>query len=121
MDIGNVINHKKDFIIESNNSAVEKSEFQFSDADSAKNAWRFCVLQHMFYREYEMENLGVDRTDKGMTSFQQGQVEVIILNLFNVYRIIIINRFIVLLGEITADGQLRRHNEFIISSTMGNS
>lgn len=34
----------------------EKAEFQFSDVESAKNAWRLCVLQHMFYKQYEVNN-----------------------------------------------------------------
>ncbi|KAL1491998.1 hypothetical protein ABEB36_012508 [Hypothenemus hampei] len=54
-DISNVINHKKEFIIEAV-GGVEKAEFLFSDQECAKNAWRFCVLQHMFYRQYELNN-----------------------------------------------------------------
>lgn len=50
-----MINHKKEFIIESV-GGVDKAEFLFSDVESAKNAWRFCVLQHMFYRQYELNN-----------------------------------------------------------------
>jgi hypothetical protein len=72
-DIKNVINHKRDFTIETIDS--EKVEFQFSDVESAKNAWRFCVLQHTFYRQYEMNN---DQTDKSPAPpvFQQAQIEV---------------------------------------------
>ena len=73
-DIKNVINHKRDFTIETIDS--EKVEFQFADVESAKNAWRFCVLQHTFYRQYEMNN---DQTDKGPLVppvFQQAQIEV---------------------------------------------
>jgi tyrosine-protein phosphatase non-receptor type 14/21 len=67
-----VINHKRDFTIETIDS--EKVEFQFSDVESAKNAWRFCVLQHTFYRQYEMNN---DQTDKSPAPpvFQQAQIE----------------------------------------------
>lgn len=54
-DISNVINHKKEFIIESV-GGIDKAEFLFSDVESAKNAWRFCVLQHMFFRQYELNN-----------------------------------------------------------------
>lgn len=54
-DISNVINHKKEFAIETVGGA-EKAEFVFTDTDTAKNAWRFCVLQHIFYRQYEMNN-----------------------------------------------------------------
>lgn len=54
-DISNVINHKKEFTIESVDGG-ENAEFIFSEGDSAKNAWRFCVLQHIFFRQYEMNN-----------------------------------------------------------------
>lgn len=81
IDISNVINHKKDFTIESNGTSLIKAEFHFSDTESAKNAWRFCVLQHLFYREYEMEE-GVDRVDKGMPNFQQAQADVSNINYF---------------------------------------
>ncbi|RZC40805.1 tyrosine-protein phosphatase non-receptor type 21 [Asbolus verrucosus] len=72
-DIKNVINHKRDFTIETIDS--EKVEFQFVDVESAKNAWRYCVLQHTFYRQYEMNN---DQADKGPPAppvFQQAQLE----------------------------------------------
>ncbi|XP_064212238.1 tyrosine-protein phosphatase non-receptor type 21 [Tribolium castaneum] len=59
-DIKNVINQKRDFTIETTD--CEKVEFQFADVESAKNAWRFCVLQHTFYRQYEMNT---DQNDKG--------------------------------------------------------
>lgn len=47
-----MINHKRDFTVESVVGS-EKAEFQFPDVESAKNAWRLCVLQHMFYKQYE--------------------------------------------------------------------
>lgn len=74
-DISNVINHKKDFIIETVVGS-EKVQFQFGDVESAKNAWRFCVLQHIFFRQYEM-NSGTDKNDKGSVAlpiFQQNEV-----------------------------------------------
>ncbi|KAJ8921711.1 hypothetical protein NQ315_010621 [Exocentrus adspersus] len=73
-DISNVINHKRDFTIESV-GGNDKVEFHFGDAESAKNAWRFCVLQHIFYRQYEM-NSGDDQNDKGLPPppvFQQNE------------------------------------------------
>ncbi|KAF5273418.1 hypothetical protein FQA39_LY07435 [Lamprigera yunnana] len=73
VDISNVINHKKDFTIESVVGS-DKAEFHFSDVEVAKNAWRFCVLQHMFFREYEMD-VGLDHSDKGLPSFQQTVVD----------------------------------------------
>lgn len=74
VDISNVINHKRDFTIESVIGS-DKAEFHFSDVESAKNAWRFCVLQHMFFREYEMDS-NLDQTDKGPPLFQQSNVDV---------------------------------------------
>lgn len=74
VDIKNVINQKRDFTIETTDS--EKVDFQFADVESAKNAWRFCVLQHTFYRQYEMNN---DQNDKGPPVppvFHQAQIEV---------------------------------------------
>ncbi|KAF7284273.1 hypothetical protein GWI33_022264 [Rhynchophorus ferrugineus] len=65
-DISNVINHKKEFTIESV-GGLEKVEFLFLDGDTAKSAWRFCVLQHMFYRQYEMNN---DDANSNKISFQ---------------------------------------------------
>ncbi|CAG9822434.1 unnamed protein product [Phaedon cochleariae] len=62
-DIKNVINHKREFIIESIGE-TGRVEFQFADVETAKNAWRFCVLQHIFYRQYEM-NTFTEETDKG--------------------------------------------------------
>lgn len=50
-----MINHKKEFIIESV-GGVDKAEFLFNDVDGAKNAWRFCVLQHIFFRQFELNN-----------------------------------------------------------------
>ncbi|KRT85959.1 tyrosine phosphatase [Oryctes borbonicus] len=69
IDINNVINHKREFTIESVISS-DKADFQFSDVDSAKNAWRFCVLQHMFYRQNEM-NCAADHDGKNSPNFQQ--------------------------------------------------
>lgn len=74
-DISNVINHKRDFIIETVINS-EKVQFQFGDVESAKNAWRFCVLQHVFFRQYEMNN-GNEKTDKSsmpLPIFQQNEV-----------------------------------------------
>ncbi|XP_025834332.1 tyrosine-protein phosphatase non-receptor type 14 [Agrilus planipennis] len=73
IDISNVINHKRDFAIESVIGS-ERTEFHFSDVECAKNAWRFCVLQHMFYRQYEMSN-SPEHTEKGPPIFQQTHVE----------------------------------------------
>lgn len=58
-----MINHKRDFTIESV-IGTDKADFHFADVESAKNAWRFCVLQHMFFRQYEMgsDNEQVERT-----------------------------------------------------------
>ncbi|KAJ8934323.1 hypothetical protein NQ314_013363 [Rhamnusium bicolor] len=61
--ISNVINHKRNFTIESV-GGTEKVEFHFTDVESAKNAWRFCVLQHIFYRQYELTS-GGEQSDKG--------------------------------------------------------
>ncbi|XP_044258039.1 tyrosine-protein phosphatase non-receptor type 21 [Tribolium madens] len=72
-DIKNVINQKRDFTIETTD--CEKVEFQFADVESAKNAWRFCVLQHTFYRQYEMNT---DQNDKGPPAppvFHQALIE----------------------------------------------
>ncbi|XP_060524668.1 tyrosine-protein phosphatase non-receptor type 14 [Cylas formicarius] len=63
-DISNVINHKREFTIESVGGG-DKVEFVFNDVDNAKSAWRFCVLQHMFFRQYEM-NIGSDLTDRSL-------------------------------------------------------
>nr|CAI5817004.1 unnamed protein product [Callosobruchus analis] len=73
-DISNVINHKKDFTIETV-GGNEKVEFQFGDIESAKNAWRFCVLQHVFYRQYEMDNGGEqgDKNNQQLPLFQQNE------------------------------------------------
>lgn len=70
-----MINHKKDFIIETVVGS-EKVQFQFGDAEGAKNAWRFCVLQHVFFRQYEMNN-GNAKNDKVLVPppiFQQNEV-----------------------------------------------
>ncbi|KAJ8962381.1 hypothetical protein NQ318_018365, partial [Aromia moschata] len=74
-DISNVINHKREFTIESV-GGTERVEFQFTDVENAKNAWRFCVLQHIFYRQYEIS--GADQADKGLPQppfFQQNEVK----------------------------------------------
>nr|XP_022905804.1 tyrosine-protein phosphatase non-receptor type 21 [Onthophagus taurus]XP_022905805.1 tyrosine-protein phosphatase non-receptor type 21 [Onthophagus taurus] len=74
IDINNVINHKIDFTIESVISS-DRAEFQFSDVESSKNAWKFCVLQHQFYRQHEM-NYTCDQMDqKSSPNFQQKEVE----------------------------------------------
>lgn len=74
VDISNVINHKKNFTIESVVGS-DKAEFHFSDVENAKNAWRFCVLQHMFFREYEMDT-NVEQNDKSPPMFQQSITDV---------------------------------------------
>ncbi|XP_066137643.1 tyrosine-protein phosphatase non-receptor type 14 [Euwallacea fornicatus] len=73
-DISNVINHKKEFIIESV-GGVDKVEFFFPDVDSAKHSWRFCVLQHMFFRQYEMNNEieSDNRNTSDLPAFQQAE------------------------------------------------
>ncbi|KAH1022613.1 tyrosine-protein phosphatase non-receptor type 14 [Dendroctonus ponderosae] len=68
-DISNVINHKKEFIVESV-GGVDKAEFLFGDVDSAKNAWRFCVLQHMFFRQFEA-NSEAEPCSREPPGFQQ--------------------------------------------------
>ncbi|XP_057669756.1 tyrosine-protein phosphatase non-receptor type 14 isoform X1 [Diorhabda carinulata] len=70
-DISNVINHKRDFTIESV-GGTEKVEFQFSDVESAKNAWRFCVLQHIFFRQYE-NNVDNEKALPKPPVFQQNE------------------------------------------------
>ncbi|KAI4458313.1 tyrosine-protein phosphatase [Holotrichia oblita] len=69
IDINNVINHKREFTIESVISS-DKADFLFSDVDSAKSAWRFCVLQHVFYRQNEM-NCVSEHDGKNSPNFQQ--------------------------------------------------
>lgn len=64
-----MINHKRDFTIESVIGS-EKAEFQFPDVESAKNAWRLCVLQHMFYKQYEANGSG-DPTENSATPIAQ--------------------------------------------------
>uniref|UniRef100_A0A6P7H4K0 protein-tyrosine-phosphatase n=1 Tax=Diabrotica virgifera virgifera TaxID=50390 RepID=A0A6P7H4K0_DIAVI len=71
-DISNVINHKRDFTIESV-GGIDKAEFQFNDVESAKNAWRFCVLQHIFYRQYEMNNIENEKASPKPPVFQQNE------------------------------------------------
>ncbi|CAG9838149.1 unnamed protein product [Diabrotica balteata] len=71
-DISNVINHKRDFTIESV-GGTDKAEFQFNDVESAKNAWRFCVLQHIFYRQYEMNNIENEKALPKPPIFQQNE------------------------------------------------
>ncbi|KAF5270426.1 hypothetical protein FQR65_LT05614 [Abscondita terminalis] len=73
VDISNVINHKRDFTVESVVGS-DKAEFNFSDVETAKNAWRFCVLQHMFFREYELD-ASIDQSDKASPTFQQTHVD----------------------------------------------
>lgn len=77
-EISNVINHKKDFIIE-HISGSEKIEFHFSDVETAKNAWKFCVLQHKFYRQHEVNTYnsqeGEPRISIQHTAFQQANVD----------------------------------------------
>ncbi|KAJ8977596.1 hypothetical protein NQ317_018364 [Molorchus minor] len=56
---------------------TERIEFQFTDVENAKNAWRFCVLQHIFYRQYEVTS-GGDQSDKGPPQppfFQQSDIK----------------------------------------------
>lgn len=77
IDISNVINHKRDFTIESVVGS-DKAEFQFSDVESAKNAWRLCVLQHMFYKQYEA-NGGGEQVENHSPVVQKSQFEVSVL------------------------------------------
>lgn len=69
-----MINHKRDFTVETVTGS-NKADFHFPDVDSAKNAWMFCVLQHTFFREYELDNTS-DHTDKNPPVFQQSNLEV---------------------------------------------
>lgn len=82
-EISNVINHKKDFAIELVGGS-EKVEFTFSDVESAKGAWKFCVLQHMFYRQHEMGTHAQNHAEREISQpiFQQAVSEVIILIYF---------------------------------------
>lgn len=64
-----MINHKKEFIVESV-GGVDKAEFLFGDVESAKNAWRFCVLQHMFFRQFEA-NRDAEAGSRDPPGFQQ--------------------------------------------------
>ncbi|XP_074033210.1 protein tyrosine phosphatase non-receptor pez isoform X1 [Leptinotarsa decemlineata] len=72
-DISNVINHKREFTIESL-VGTEKAGFLFSDVETAKNAWRFCVLQHMFYRQWEMNTDQTDKSSSQPPVFQQNEL-----------------------------------------------
>lgn len=67
-DIAHVINHKKDFHIDLV-SGGEKVEFVFPEAEIAKNAWRFCILQHIFFKDYEPAELG-DQSDRASINTQ---------------------------------------------------
>ncbi|KAL3280129.1 hypothetical protein HHI36_017633 [Cryptolaemus montrouzieri] len=76
-EISNVINHKRDFTIELVGGS-EKVEFTFPDVESAKGSWKFCVLQHMFYRQHEMNTLAHNESEKDNlphTVFQQANSE----------------------------------------------
>lgn len=74
-DISNVINHKKEFTIESVHGH-DKADFQFSDAETAKNAWRFCILQHMFYRQFEAANVATEASNPNVRLTQSmGNIE----------------------------------------------
>ncbi|CAG9858770.1 unnamed protein product [Phyllotreta striolata] len=71
-DICNVTNHKLLFTIEPIGDAG-KVEFQFSNEESAKNAWCFCVLQHIFFRQYEMNSLDNEKSLPKPPIFQQNE------------------------------------------------
>lgn len=53
----------------------DRAEFHFPDLESAKNAWRFCVLQHVFFRQYEINGTG-DQTDKNSPMMQRISTDV---------------------------------------------
>lgn len=77
-DISNIINNKRGFTIEPVGGSGEKVDFQFGDVESAKNAWKYCVLQHMFYRQYEMNNEEQQVGEKSSNQpplFQQAHIE----------------------------------------------
>uniref|UniRef100_A0A8D8ZH34 protein-tyrosine-phosphatase n=1 Tax=Cacopsylla melanoneura TaxID=428564 RepID=A0A8D8ZH34_9HEMI len=52
-DIANVLNHKKNFGIETSSADENIVNFVFPDVDSAKYVFRMCVHQHTFYMTYE--------------------------------------------------------------------
>ncbi|KAL0275461.1 UNVERIFIED_CONTAM: hypothetical protein PYX00_003298 [Menopon gallinae] len=54
-DISNVINHKKHFGIECQNSE-DNVQFEFADPELAKYVWKLCVLQHTFYMQNEQNS-----------------------------------------------------------------
>lgn len=70
-----MINHKRDFTIECV-VGTDKAEFQFSDVEGAKNAWRFCVLQHMFFRQYEMGSSDHEQVERNSPATQRLNFEV---------------------------------------------
>ncbi|XP_077294984.1 protein tyrosine phosphatase non-receptor pez [Arctopsyche grandis] len=51
-DIKNVINHKRNFSIECQNTA-DNTSFVFSSAEDGKYVWRMCVLQHTFFMKHQ--------------------------------------------------------------------
>ncbi|KAK9884942.1 hypothetical protein WA026_009178 [Henosepilachna vigintioctopunctata] len=75
-EISNVINHKKDFTIELVGGS-EKVEFTFPDAETAKGSWKLCVLQHVFYRQHEMNTIAQtdERENLVHPVFQQANSE----------------------------------------------
>ncbi|XP_045482953.1 tyrosine-protein phosphatase non-receptor type 14 isoform X2 [Harmonia axyridis] len=76
-EISNVINHKRDFTIELVGGS-EKVEFTFPDIESAKGSWKFCVLQHMFYRQHEIRTLSQNDSENKEVAqplFQQASSE----------------------------------------------
>ncbi|KAK6631725.1 hypothetical protein RUM43_013789 [Polyplax serrata] len=56
-DISNVINHKKQFIIECQ-SPEDNAQFEFADPELAKYVWKLCVLQHTFYMQNDQNSDG---------------------------------------------------------------
>ncbi|KAL1449494.1 hypothetical protein WDU94_001996 [Cyamophila willieti] len=52
-DIANVLNHKKNFGIETSSADENIVNFVFPDVESAKYVFRMCVHQHTFYMTYE--------------------------------------------------------------------
>lgn len=52
-EIANVLNHKKNFGIETSNADDHIVNFVFPDVESAKYVFRMCVHQHTFYMTYE--------------------------------------------------------------------
>lgn len=67
-EIANVLNHKKNFGIETSNSEDHIVNFVFQDVESAKYVFRMCVHQHTFYMTYEAteeDNEGDGRASGG--------------------------------------------------------